>query len=113
MGPRYGFLGELKPNLLDISSIPDFLGGAGTASSPLQCGPFVRAGKLPESRELIMTTFTRRGFVASSMGSVAMVPLLLATSSAQTVGTVNPDPYSYVDPELAAALRKFPAGPGI
>ena len=60
--------------------------------------------------------FTRRGFVASSMGSAAMAPLLLGAAtnvSAQTAGAVNPDPYSYVDPELAVALRKFPAGDGI
>ena len=58
-----------------------------------------------------MGTFTRRGFVARSMASAAMTPLLLgaANASAQT----NPDPYSYVDPELAAALRKFPAGPAV
>jgi acetyl esterase/lipase len=58
-----------------------------------------------------MATITRRDFAASA----AMAPLLLgaATASAQTAGAVNPDPYSYVDPELAAALRKFPTGSGI
>ncbi|HEY5084162.1 MAG TPA: hypothetical protein VII48_06570, partial [Rhizomicrobium sp.] len=60
-----------------------------------------------------MDNFTRRGFV----GSAAMAPLLLGMATkagAQTSGVaVNPDPYSYVDPELATALRKFPAGDGI
>jgi len=55
-----------------------------------------------------MTGFTRRGFV----GSAAMAPLLLGAATqagAQAVAaTINPDPYSYVDPELAVALRKFP-----
>jgi acetyl esterase/lipase len=67
-----------------------------------------------------MNGFTRRGF----LGSAALLPLLAgrviaqtgrAQTHAQTVGAptaggVNPDPYSYVDPELAAALRNFPAG---
>jgi acetyl esterase/lipase len=40
-----------------------------------------------------------------------MAPLLLsAAAGAQTIAAANPDPYSYVDPELAAALKKFPAG---
>jgi acetyl esterase/lipase len=55
-----------------------------------------------------MSTFTRRAFV----GSAAMAPLLFGgAAGAQSVkAAANPDPYSYVDPELAAALRKFPAG---
>jgi acetyl esterase/lipase len=52
--------------------------------------------------------FTRRGFV----GSAAMAPLLIGaatTDDAQTIGAAaDPDPYSYVDPELAVALRQFP-----
>jgi acetyl esterase/lipase len=46
-----------------------------------------------------------------------MAPLLLGAATAAKAQTsmaaVNPDPYSYVDPELAAALRKFPAGDGV
>lgn len=53
-------------------------------------------------------TFTRRGFI----GSAAIAPLLRdAGAAAETRNidaTANPDPYSYVDPELAAALRSFP-----
>src|SRR5271155_2644173 len=60
-----------------------------------------------------MGTFTRRGFV----GRAAMAPLLLGAATAikaqTSMAAVNPDPYSYVDPELAAALRKFPAGDGV
>ena len=52
--------------------------------------------------------FSRRGFVASA----AMAPLLFgaaAEADTQAIGAaVTPDPYSYVDPELAVALRKFP-----
>ena len=48
-----------------------------------------------------MTRFTRRGFV----GGIAMTPLLTRAGM-----SAEPDPYSYVDPEMAAALRKFPQG---
>ena len=54
--------------------------------------------------------FTRRGFV----GGVGMTPVLAAaamaadTRNANAVAPVNPDPYSYVDPELAVALRRYP-----
>ncbi len=56
-----------------------------------------------------MNAFTRRDFV----GSAAMAPLLLGAGAAAQgqPAAVNsnpgPDPYSYVDPELAVALRKF------
>ena len=56
-----------------------------------------------------MTTFTRRDFV----GSAAMAPLLLGAATKAGAQAANPDPYSTVDPELAAALKKFPAGPEI
>jgi acetyl esterase/lipase len=57
-----------------------------------------------------MNGFTRRGFV----GGVSMTPILAAaaiaadTQNANAVISVNPDPYSYVDPELAVALRQYP-----
>src|ERR1700678_1274401 len=54
-------------------------------------------------------TLSRRDFV----GSAAMAPLLLGMATKAGAQAVNPDPYSYVDPELAVALRKFPAGDGI
>jgi acetyl esterase/lipase len=58
-----------------------------------------------------MDTVTRRVFV----GSAAMTPTLIAATTAadaQTIGAANPDPYAYVDPELAVALRNFPRGLG-
>jgi acetyl esterase/lipase len=56
-----------------------------------------------------LRTLTRRGFVASA----ALTPLMLGTAAqAQMAGAApNPDPYSYVDPELAVALRQFPDDP--
>ena len=53
------------------------------------------------------STVTRRGFVKSA----AIAPLLLATGNlpALAIGAkAAADPWSYVDPELAAALKKFP-----
>ena len=53
-----------------------------------------------------MNGFTRRGFVQT----VGMTPLLvgaaLATDARTIAGAASPDPYSYVDPEMAAALKK-------
>ena len=51
----------------------------------------------------------RRDFIQSA----TLAPLLMGAATAveaQTTGQmVNPDPYSYVDPELVVALRNFPA----
>jgi len=48
---------------------------------------------------------TRRGFVKNA----AMSPLMLsAAMSAEAWAAGNFDPWSNVDPELAAALKKFP-----
>jgi acetyl esterase/lipase len=53
-----------------------------------------------------MATQTRRGFVKNA----AMTPLLLGAAMAADAGHIAAaainDPYSYVDPELAAALKK-------
>lgn len=56
-----------------------------------------------------MDRITRRGFAQKA----AMTPILINAALAADAGAVaaaaeNPDPYSYVDPELAAALKKFP-----
>ena len=56
-----------------------------------------------------MNKFTRRGFIERA----GMAPLLAGAAAAADARTIvaaaeNPDPYSYVDPELAAALKKFP-----
>lgn len=48
-----------------------------------------------------MKGITRRSLV----GGIGLVPLF-----ARAGITAEPDPYSYVDPELAAALKKFPQG---
>src|ERR1700754_3683347 len=60
-----------------------------------------------------MSTMTRRGFVQT----VGMTPLLAGAALAADTGTTiaaaadmprpySSDPYSYVDPEMAAALKK-------
>jgi acetyl esterase/lipase len=53
---------------------------------------------------------TRRGFVESA----GLTPLLVsAPADARTIKAVsagNPDPYAYVDPELAGPLRNWPGG---
>jgi acetyl esterase/lipase len=53
-------------------------------------------------------TFTRRGFVRGA----GTLPLLIGAAMAADARTVaaaaDADPYSTVDPELAAALKKFP-----
>lgn len=62
-----------------------------------------------------MSTFTRRAFVQSA---VVVAPIMVAAAAGARAQTtidpaVNPDPYSYVDPELAAALRELPVSPGV
>ena len=54
-----------------------------------------------------MDNFTRRGFI----GGIGAMPLLAGAAGGETMAAANPDPYSYVDPEMAAALKKFPQDP--
>ncbi|MEO7054856.1 MAG: alpha/beta hydrolase [Rhizomicrobium sp.] len=54
-----------------------------------------------------MSTITRRGFV-KSMGAAPLVIGAAIDARSVAAAAAAPGPWSYVDPELAAALKKFP-----
>ena len=55
-------------------------------------------------------TVTRRGFVKSAGMAPLLIGAAMATDARVAAAAVDDaDPYSTVDPELAAALKKFPA----
>ena len=56
-----------------------------------------------------MSDFTRRDFVqGAGLTPFAAAMVLAADAGHVSQAADNPDPWSYVDPELAAALRKIP-----
>ena len=55
-----------------------------------------------------MGTLTRRGFVQHAGMTPLLIGAALATDARTIAAAAAPDPYSYVDPELAVELRKYP-----